>query len=197
MKEELEPITEEEEEPEEPFTEEPFTEEPFTEEPFTFTDELATTIPNTSEEIPYTTEPTEVPSIPATEVLPTEYSEEDIDGNENWSAVDQEVVNDEPEEDDNQDEVLPEEPVEEEDDEEDSPLEEEQEEDGDEGPVEETTQTQESTSPINVFSRIMSARRNRKMKQWLKRGNAMKTTFKNAWKNWLKKSRGQNSEGEP
>ncbi|XP_078355642.1 uncharacterized protein LOC144640345 [Oculina patagonica] len=222
-----EPYTEEPstEEPftEEPFTEEPFTDEPATAEPFTdepFTDEPELTFPSTTEEIAYTSEPSEIPTF-ATEVLPTEYSEEDIDGNENWSDVDQEVLNDEQqtpeeseEEEDEEDEdevaegeILPEEPVEgegglvdipseEEEADDDDDDEQEEEDDDDEGAMEET-QTQENTSPMKeVLSNMMSERRNRKMKQWMKRGQAMKTNFKKAWKNWFKK-RGQNSRREP
>lgn len=190
--EELGPGTEEEVANEETFTDGPFTDGPFTDEPaptITITT-IPEEIPNTSEVITDQFEPTEMLSTPGTEVLPTEYPDEDLDGNEEWS---EEVVNDEQqaseeseedsqEEEDDEDEVLPEEPI--------AGGFEEEDEDEDEGPVSEEHQVQEKSSKINILSRLMSERRNQKMKQWLKRGKAMKNEFKKGWKNWLKRHRG-------
>lgn len=190
--EELGPGTEEEVASEETFTDGPFTDGPFTDEPaptITITT-IPEEIPNTSEVITDQFEPTEMLSTPGTEVLPTEYPDEDLDGNEEWS---EEVVNDEQqaseeseedsqEEEDDEDEVLPEEPI--------AGGFEEEDEDEDEGPVSEEHQVQEKSSKINILSRLMSERRNQKMKQWLKRGKAMKNELKKGWKNWLKRHRG-------
>jgi len=185
--EELGPGTEEElsaEESEEA-SEATFTDELITDGPFT--DEFAPTISITTEpeELPSTPdvttdqlEPTEMLSTPTTEVLPTEYPDEE------WN---QEVVNDEAqtgeesEEEEGEDEVPVAGAVEEEDDDD------EEEEEGDE---EEAPVSEEESSRINILSRLMSERRNQKMKHWMKRGKAMKSKLKSVMKNWFNKRRG-------
>ena len=153
----------------EEFTEGPFTDGPFTDE-FTPTTSISTD-PEELSSTPdvFTDQPTEMLS--TTEVLPTEYPGEEWEEGEVLN--DEQQTGEESEEEEGEDEVSPEESLnggvgEEEGDEE-------------EGPV-----SQEESSRINILSRLMSERRKQRMKHWLKRGKAMKNTFKN----WFNKKRG-------